>query len=176
MVIKDIRFNAIDTLTFSVGRTNVLYSSNNFFLRLCSNSNEYSPSTSGTTVRRGNHVYINNTNICLITYLLSGPSWSYGSWIYNYLCNQCISLLMLWVRISIRARYTILCYKVCQWLATGQWFSLDPQVSSTNKTDRHHRAEILFKVALGTIKQTNKTKQTYIISYISLVWGSITFF
>jgi hypothetical protein len=20
-----------------------------------------------------------------------GPSWSYGSWIYNYLCNQCIS-------------------------------------------------------------------------------------
>jgi len=25
----------------------------------------------------------------------SGPSWSwsYGSWIYNYVCNQCISLL-----------------------------------------------------------------------------------
>jgi hypothetical protein len=19
------------------------------------------------------------------------PSWSYGSWIYNYLCNQCLS-------------------------------------------------------------------------------------
>jgi hypothetical protein len=28
-----------------------------------------------------------------------GPSWpwSYGSWIYNYLCNQCLSPLMLWV-------------------------------------------------------------------------------
>jgi len=25
-------------------------------------------------------------------------SWSYGSWIYNYLCNQCLSLLKLWVR------------------------------------------------------------------------------
>ena len=27
-----------------------------------------------------------------------GPSWpwSYGSWIYNYLCNQCLSPLMLW--------------------------------------------------------------------------------
>ena len=28
-----------------------------------------------------------------------GSSWpcSYGSWIYNYLCNQCLSPLMLWV-------------------------------------------------------------------------------
>jgi len=28
-----------------------------------------------------------------------GPSWSlsYGSWIYNYLCNQCLSPLKLWV-------------------------------------------------------------------------------
>jgi hypothetical protein len=49
--------------------------------------------------------------------------WSYGSWIYNYLCNQCLSPLMLWVRISIRARCTTLCEKVCQWLATGRWFS-----------------------------------------------------
>jgi hypothetical protein len=29
-------------------------------------------------------------------------------------------------------------------------------VSSTNKTDRHHITEILLKVALNTIKQTNK--------------------
>jgi hypothetical protein len=33
--------------------------------------------------------------------------WSYGSWIYNYLCNQCLSPLMLWVRISIRERCTL---------------------------------------------------------------------
>jgi hypothetical protein len=33
--------------------------------------------------------------------------WSYGSGIYNYLCNQCLSPLM-WVRISIRARCTTL--------------------------------------------------------------------
>jgi hypothetical protein len=38
---------------------------------------------------------------------------------------------------------TTLCDKVCQWLATGQWFSPDPPVSSTNKTDRHDIAEIL---------------------------------
>ena len=49
---------------------------------------------------------------------------------------------------------TTLCDKVCQLLATGQWFSLDPPVSSTNKTDHHDIAEILFKVVLNTINQT----------------------
>jgi hypothetical protein len=36
-----------------------------------------------------------------------------------------------------------LCVKVCQWLATGLWFSPDTPVSSTNKTDRHDITEIL---------------------------------
>jgi hypothetical protein len=76
----------------------------------------------------------------------------HGSWIYN----QCLSQLMLWVWISIRARCTTLCDKVCQWLVTGRWFSPGPPVSSTNKTDRHDITEILLKVALNTIKQTNK--------------------
>ena len=43
---------------------------------------------------------------------------------------------MLWVRISIRARCTTLCDKVCQWHATGRWFSPGPSVPSTNKTDK----------------------------------------
>ena len=73
-------------------------------------------------------------------------SWSYGSWIYNYLCHQCLSPLTLWVRISIRVRCTTLCDKVCQWLATGRWLSPGSPVSSTNK--------ILLKVVLNTIKQT----------------------
>jgi len=68
-------------------------------------------------------------------YSLSSWLWSYGSWIYNYLCNRCLSSLMLWVRISIRARCKTLCDEVCQWLATGQWVSPGPLVSSTNKTD-----------------------------------------
>jgi len=47
---------------------------------------------------------------------------------------------------------TTLCdNKVCQGLATGQWFSPGTPVSSTNKTDRHDITEILFKVALNTI-------------------------
>jgi hypothetical protein len=37
-----------------------------------------------------------------------------------------------------------------------RWFSPGPPVSSTNKTDRHDITEILLKVALNTIKQTNK--------------------
>ena len=44
-----------------------------------------------------------------------------------------------------------LCDKVCQWLATGRWFSPGTLVSSTNKTDRHDITEILLKVVLSTI-------------------------
>jgi hypothetical protein len=45
--------------------------------------------------------------------------------------------------------------KVCQWLPAGWWFSPDTSVSSTNKTDRHNKTEILLKVALNTINQLN---------------------
>ena len=93
----------------------------------------------------------NFLRIVLSIIAYQGPSclWSYGSWIYNYLCNQCLSPLMLWVRISIRARCTTLCDNVCQWLETGRWFS---PISETNKTDVQDIAELLLKVALNTIK------------------------
>jgi hypothetical protein len=44
---------------------------------------------------------------CDLCLSLSGPSWSwsYGSWVYNYLCNRFLSPLMLWIRIPHRARY-----------------------------------------------------------------------
>ena len=87
-----------------------------------------------------------------------GAAWplSYDSWIYNYLCNQCLSPLMLWIRILIKASCTALCDKVCQWLATGRWFSPGPPVSSINKTDPHDITEMVLKVALNKINQTNK--------------------
>jgi len=53
--------------------------------------------------------------------LVDGPSWSWswlhGRWMYNYLCNQCLSPLTLWVRTQLRrgALDTTLCDKVCQW-------------------------------------------------------------
>ena len=68
---------------------------------------------------------------------------------------------MLWVRISIRARCTALCDKVCQWLATGRWFSPGHPVSSTNKTDRQDIPDILLKVALNTIKQPKQTNKQF---------------
>ena len=105
----------------------------------------------------------------IVSLLCSWP-WLYGSWIYNYLWNQCLSPLMLWVRISIRVRCTTLCVKVCQWLATVWWFSPGPPFSSTNKTDHHDITEILLKVTLNTIKQTNK-KQTHLISLCFLQSG-----
>jgi hypothetical protein len=97
--------------------------------------------------------------IRLMIFCTKGPScpWSYGTWMYNYLCSQCLSPLMLWVPISIRARCITLCDNVCQWLATGRWFSPGTPVSFTNKTERHDMAEILLKVALNTIKQTTQT-------------------
>ena len=50
------------------------------------------------------------------------------SWIYNYLCNQCLSPHTLWVRIPPRRDVldATLCDKVCQWLATDRWFSPFP--------------------------------------------------
>ena len=45
-------------------------------------------------------------------------------------------------------------WEVCQWLATGRWFSPGSLVSSTNKTDHHDITEILLKVALSKITLT----------------------
>jgi hypothetical protein len=40
-------------------------------------------------------------------------------------------MCLLWVRISIRARCTTLCDKVCQWLVTGQWFCPSIKLTTT---------------------------------------------
>ena len=81
-------------------------------------------------------------------------SWSYGSWTYNYLCNQLLSPLKLWVLIrSWRdrcTRYNIIWLR-CQWLVTGRWFFPSSLVSSTNKTDCYNIAKILSKVTLNTL-------------------------
>ncbi len=92
--------------------------------------------------------------------------WPYGSWIYNYLCNQCQSLLTLWVRIPLRRDVldTALCDKVCQWLATGRWFSTGTPVSSTNKTDHHEITEISLKVALKHQKSINQLNRRMALS------------
>ena len=75
-------------------------------------------------------------------------SWSrsYGSWIYDYLYNRCLSPPV--------ALNTTVCDKNSQRLATGRWFSLGTPVSSTNKTDLQEITEILLKVEFNTITLT----------------------
>ena len=58
-----------------------------------------------------------------------------GSWVVAVIL--CLSTLILWVLISIRAMCPTLGDKVCQWPATGRWFSPGPPVSFINKTDSH---------------------------------------
>ena len=86
----------------------------------------------------------------------ASSSWLFDSWIY-YRYNQYLSPLM-WVRTrSWRGVLaTTSCDKVCQWRATGGWFSPYTPVSSTNKTDRHDITEILLNVTLNIINQTKK--------------------
>jgi hypothetical protein len=44
------------------------------------------------------------------------------------------------------------------WLAEGQWFSPGTPISSTNKTDRHDKAELFFKLVLNTTPLTHNEK------------------
>jgi hypothetical protein len=49
--------------------------------------------------------------------------------------------------------------QVYQLLVHGRWFSPGTTASSTTKTGRHDIDEILLKVALNTINQTNQINQ-----------------
>jgi hypothetical protein len=56
---------------------------------------------------------------------------NYDTWIYNYLCSQCLSPLKLWIWIShswLGVLDTTLCDKVCQWDTAGI-FSINSQTS-----------------------------------------------
>jgi hypothetical protein len=62
-----------------------------------------------------------------------------------------ISHISFYLRSWRGALDTTLCYTVCQWLASGRWFSPGIPVSSTNENDNQGITEILLKVALNTI-------------------------
>ena len=100
------------------------------------------------------NTWLTNMGEHLLVLLGLSWSWSYGSWIYNYLCNQVPITTNIVSSNPAQARCTTLSDKVCQCLATGQRFSPGTPVSSSNKTDRHDAIEILLKVALNTITLT----------------------
>jgi hypothetical protein len=94
----------------------------------------------------------------------SSWSWSYGSWIYNYLKQSVYNLspLTLWgfnTRSWRGVLDTTLCDKVCQWLVVGRWFSQNTPVSSTNKTNSPNLTEMLLKVSLNFITLTQNKKR-----------------
>ena len=118
--IYDIFFYIISFLTVTSVESIVIF---NWLLQKIGSWQNFSQST-GLTSKSNNHqtrsidLSLPNKN--------KGPMWSwlYGSWTYNYLCNQCLSPLTLWVWTPLRwgVLDTTLCDKVCQWLAAGQWF------------------------------------------------------
>jgi hypothetical protein len=61
--------------------------------------------------------YIPHIMMIIQSLVVEGPSWSwsYCSWIYNYLCNQCLSsLTWVWTPLRWGVLNTTLCDKVCQ--------------------------------------------------------------
>ena len=72
------------------------------------------------------NIWFNLQSIYNLWQFNMGPSWlwSYGSWIYNNLCNQCLSPLKFWVWIPLRRGVldSTLCDKVCRWLPAHPWF------------------------------------------------------
>ena len=104
--------------------------------------------------------------------------WSYGSWIYNYLCNQYLSqpTLRVWIPLRRGVLDTTLCDQVCQGLAADQWCSTGTPISSTNKTDSHDIIEILLNtitLALLFCLANNLVRDLWINTVLTLQFSSI---
>ena len=84
-----------------------------------------------------------------------GPlwSWTYGSWIYNYLCNQCLS--------QVHGEVYSIQHYVIKFISDLQQIGgfLRVLFGFLHQYNcRHDIAEILLKVALNTINQTKSTQ------------------
>ena len=115
---------------------------------------------------------MNDASLILIVvyyHVLTGPSWSwsFGSWIYNYLCNPCLSPLKFVSSNLALARCTSIQHYVIKfvsdfWQVSG--FLRILRFVSTSKTYRHDITEILLKVALNTITLALTLDQVCVIS------------
>ena len=95
--------------------------------------------------------------------MVSYFSWSYGSWIYNYLCNQCLSPLMLWVRSGWGVQHYVITF-VGDLRQVGVFVRVVrfPPPIKLAVTIRYNW-NIVEKVALSIIKQTNKQTNVFIL-------------
>jgi hypothetical protein len=97
-----------------------------------------------------------------ILYLLKTQMLSRACIIWSiYVMNK--SVASLCISFTSVDCWLLLCDKVCQWLAIGQWFFSG---TSTYKTDRHDITEILLKVALSTINLNLIDSDMYHLIYI----------
>ena len=105
--------------------------------------------------------------MCL-SWLFVSWSWSYGTWIYNYLRKSVSSSVRTPLRRCVFDK--ISCDKICQWLPTGPCFSPGTPVFPTNTTDPHDVVEIFLKVFLSTIyinRLNNLRNSLFSIYFIS---------
>jgi hypothetical protein len=97
----------------------------------------------------------------LFLYLVLGPSglWSYGSWIYNHLCNKCLIISKVMSSNPVHGK-DVLNTTLCESLSVTCDRSVVP---STNKTDHNDKTEKCLQVVLNTINENPSTL------YISLI-------
>ena len=104
--------------------------------------------------------YLYSFYFCIQMFLIVGPLiydfWLSFSYLQTFLLHSLKSLYFTSACKFVSKLFYIF-YYYCQ-KQTDRWFSPDPQVSSTNKTDGHDVTEILLKVILNTIKQTKQIK------------------
>ena len=97
-------------------------------------------------------------------------SWSYDSWIYNYLCNPPITSDV--VSSNPAQEYNIEWWSLSL-TASGWWFSPGPPVSSTNKTDGHDITESGVKHHKSNQPTNQPTKH---FGYFSLLLVEMQYF
>ena len=84
------------------------------------------------------------------------PSWPW-SMVVGFTTIYAISAYQHWWEFESRSGKGVPYYVI---KFVSEWFSLGTPVYSTNKSDHHDRTEILLKVQLNTIKQTNNPSVT----------------
>jgi hypothetical protein len=95
-----------------------------------------------------------------------GPSWSwsYGSWIYNYLCNQCLPPQKLWIRIPFMARCTL--YNI-------MWYSLSVTCNRSVVFSGHsgflHQSNWPPRYNWNTVEVVLNTTTLTILLYLSVL-------
>jgi len=88
---------------------------------------------------------------------------------------ECLSPLMLCLRISIRARCTTLCDKVFQWVVTGQWFNAGSWVLHQKNWPPRYSWNIVDKFLAIYIAVILLTSRLICSSYIMLLLLKLTF-